>query len=723
MTPAQNIMAALESKGKHVRRIGRKAEAQCPAHEDRVASLSISEGEDGRSLICCHAGCDAKDVLAAIGMSMADAFPPKNDAHQAGGNGHAAPKAYPTKAGAIEAARVSVARSENISIDQVRFAQAWDYPRAAVLRFDLPTPAGEKTRKSFRPIRRVNGGWQVGDPPGKWPLYHLDALAEAGRVYLCEGEKATDAAAAVGLAATTSAHGAKSAAKTDWKLPAETKELVILPDHDEAGEKYATEAAVLAQAANPGLRVRIVRLAALAGADFPKGGDFADFSADFRDGADADAIRAEVKAAADAAADLATSPPKQPNLALPGSSAILTCLADVQPREIKWLWPGRIPIGRLTLLVGHPGGGKSFLTTYMTANVTRGWRWPDGGGCPQGSVILVSAEDDPGDTIRPRCDAHDADAAKVQILSGVEWTGEDGERKEVVFTLANLAALESAIKSLPDLRLIVIDPIGSYLGGKADAHRDNEVRGILAPVAKLAEQYSVAVLIVAHRRKSSAGTADETALGSRAFTGIARAVWHLSRDPENKERRLFLNGKNNLAREASGLAFAIVGDGLGAHIEWEEGAVEMNADEGLAAEQSAEAEKPGPKPVIRDAAQTWLIERLADGPVEAKTMEEEAKSAKLAWRTVQRASHDLGVLVGRSGFGAPYTWRLPPSFSAQKTMPAKNEAKTTNTWQLGNLASKENAEQKRQIAHGGSMSATLDLCGGDGEHERDGGEV
>ena len=100
-----------------------------------------------------------------------------------------------------------------------------------------------------------------------------------------------------------------------------------------------------------------------------------------------------------------------------GHSPILTCLADVEPREVKWLWSGRIPLGRITLLVGRPGEGKSFLTTDIAARVTTGSPWPDGrGNAPKGSVIIISAEDDPADTIRPRLDAHHADARRVHLL-------------------------------------------------------------------------------------------------------------------------------------------------------------------------------------------------------------------------------------------------------------------------------------------------------------------
>lgn len=266
----------------------------------------------------------------------------------------------------------------------------------------------------------------------------------------------------------------------------------------------------------------------------------------------ADELRATVEAMAEAAQDV--SPAKTPE---PGP--VLTCLADVEPRPVSWLWAGRIPLGRITLLVGRPGEGKSFLTTDAAARVTTGTPWPDGSECPKGSVILISAEDDPHDTIRPRLDAHYADARKVHLLSAVRRVDADGQYERMI-TLADLDAIEAALVRLPDCKLIVVDPIGSFLGGRTDAHRDNEVRGVLAPIAALAEKYGPAVLVVAHRRKSPGSIADDLALGSRAFTGIARAVWHLTRDHENKARRLLLPGKNNLAREGDGLAFSIIGD-------------------------------------------------------------------------------------------------------------------------------------------------------------------
>ena len=343
------------------------------------------------------------------------------------------------------------------------------------------------------------------------------------------------------------------------------------------------------------------------------------------------------------------------DIAHPGSQPVLRCVADIAAREVAWLWRDRIPLGRLTLLVGRPGEGKSFLACDIAARVSRGAPFPDGADCPEGSVILVSAEDDPADTIRPRLDAHKANVRRIHLLSAVRYVGEDGTSKEVMFTLADVAAIESALKALVDCRLIVVDPIGSVLGGRVDAHRDNEVRSVLAPIARLAEKYGVAVLIIAHRRKAGGDHADDLALGSRAFTGIARAVWHLVRDPEQKERRLLLSGKNNLSVEGNGLAFTIAGNP--AVLAWEANPITMNADDALATsnrdgEESREGARLG-------EAQKWLRELLAVGPLAAKDIQRQARECGIASRTLARAKREENVRAYRPNVPGPWYWGLP----------------------------------------------------------------
>lgn len=219
---------------------------------------------------------------------------------------------------------------------------------------------------------------------------------------------------------------------------------------------------------------------------------------------------------------------------------------------------------------------------------------------------------------------------------------------------------------LPDCKLIVMDPIGSYLGGQADAHRDNEVRAVLAPVCHLATQYGAAVVVVAHTRKAIAANADDMAMGSRAFTGLARSVLHLLIDPDDvtKQRRLLLPGKNNLAERPVGLAFDIgPGDVEGrACIRWMDGEVTITADEAVNREPQQDDERR----TERDEAADWLRQTLANGPMLAKEVKELAKEGEgIAPRTLDRAKKAVSVIAYRPENPGPWYWRLSEAGAAR----------------------------------------------------------
>jgi hypothetical protein len=333
-------------------------------------------------------------------------------------------------------------------------------------------------------------------------------------------------------------------------------------------------------------------------------------------------------------------------------------MADVEPREIKWLWPGRVPRGRITLLVGKPKEGKSFLTIDMASRVSTGTPWPDGTECPKGSVILISVEDDPHDTIRPRLDAHGADVDKIHLIRGLQIPDANGEPQEIMFTLQDVANLEAAFNRMPDCKLVVIDPIGSFLGGKVDARSDIEVRGILAPVAQLAQRHGVAVLVVCHTRKTPGSNADEQTLGSRGFVGTARSVWHMFRDTENKARRLLLPGGQNCGQEPDGLAFSI--EGQPARLYWEPDPVAMTADDRVASDRDGQRQKPGPAPAQRAEAARWLADTLSKGPRRAKKiMDEWVDRCNGSPTTLKRAKKALGVVAYRPAVPGPWWLRLP----------------------------------------------------------------
>jgi putative DNA primase/helicase len=350
--------------------------------------------------------------------------------------------------------------------------------------------------------------------------------------------------------------------------------------------------------------------------------------------------------------------PQEADLPPPDSyGPAIVCMADVESRPVNWLWRNRIARGRITLVVGMPGCGKSFVTCDLASRISTGTPWPDGEPCERGRTIFITAEDDPHDTIRPRLDAHHADVSRIHLLSGVKRV-EKGETKELSFTLTDVDILEEALLKVPECRLVVVDPIGSFLGRRCDAHRDNEVRAVLAPIAKLAEQYETAMLLVAHRRKGAATSADDLALGSRAFTGLARSVWHLSRDPETPLRRLLLPGKSNLAAETTGLAFTIAGEPASVH--WERDPVAMSADEALARENGG---RTGGTSTAEDEAVDWLRARLADGPQPAKDTKDAASADGIASRTLDRAKRKLNVRAAPDGYRGPWVWRLPDELS------------------------------------------------------------
>jgi len=492
--------------------------------------------------------------------------------------------------------------------------------------------------------------------PAPRPLYNLPAILKADPdepIFVLEGEKATDAALRCGLVATTSSGGAQAAGKTDWS-PMRNRHVVILPDGDEPGERFATDAARLCREA--GVKdVRILRLADHA-PGLPAGGDLADIleSAEWcklplGDAATPEDLGRWLRAAAERVEPLQSEPTK-PELS-PGP--VTVCLADVRPEPIRWLWENRVPSGRLTLLVGAAGCGKSLVTTDMAARVSTGRPWPDGAECPQGSVLLLLAEDNPADTVRPRLDAAGADVRRVHLLQAVRYT-EQGATHERVVTLADIDAIEQALKAVGDVKLLIVDPIGSYLGADTDAHRDNEVRGVLGPLALLGEKFGTAIVVVAHRRKSPAIVADDMAIGARAFTGLARAVWHLSADPNDKERRLLLAGKNNLAKPQPGLAFRIAGDVI-PHLAWESDPVMLDADAVLAMERSPR----GPRADSRGNAEEWLAAALADGPRLAKELVDDWVGGQCgSERTLRRARAALDVVAFRREVPGPWWWRL-----------------------------------------------------------------
>jgi AAA domain len=323
---------------------------------------------------------------------------------------------------------------------------------------------------------------------------------------------------------------------------------------------------------------------------------------------------------------------------------VLVRLQDVRPEPVTWLWPGRLAAGKIALLVGDPGLGKSWITLDLAARLSAGRAMPDDGpAVPPGDVILLSAEDGLADTIRPRLDALGADVARIHHLAVLR--AGDAER---AVQLNDIAALDFAIRET-GARLIIIDPIAAYLGS-TDAHRDAEVRGLMAPLAALAERTDAAILGVMHLAKNAQRPAIYRAVGSIAFAAAARTVLAVAADPERDDRRIMAAVKSNLAASPAALAYTL-----------SDGRLVWAAEPVSQVDVDALLRGPVLDRQERRAADDWLLERLADGPVPVGEIRAAARGAGLAWRTLERAKTRLGVQAELLGYGSAgrWQWHLP----------------------------------------------------------------
>ncbi len=249
---------------------------------------------DGFAAVQWVAGVDFPEAVKKIGGYLGIASPNGNGKQKKPkGKGHATQEAA---IGAVDWVMAEKADPPGKRVAVWHYPDAAGEPVAGVIRYDVPTPEGEKQRKTFRPVSKHGDKWFCADPSGSWPLYGLPALADATMALQPEGEKAADALRSVGLVATTSAHGAKSPRKTDWG-PVAGKTLVFLPDDDEAGASYLVKCAACLATLDPRPIVKRLDLP-----DLPPKGDAYDFIALRRAAGATDSdIRREIESLADAA--------------------------------------------------------------------------------------------------------------------------------------------------------------------------------------------------------------------------------------------------------------------------------------------------------------------------------------------------------------------------------------------------------------------------------------
>lgn len=359
---------------------------------------------------------------------------------------------------------------------------------------------------------------------------------------------------------------------------------------------------------------------------------------------------------------------KQKNNVQPATKpkAIIKKMGDIKSQRIRWLWANRIAQGKPYFIAGDPGLGKSMLSCGLASTVSNGGRWPDGSLCPKGDVIIISAEDDPGDTIRPRLDAAGADVNRVYILEAISDIDGDGLPIDRTLSLKrDVDALDEALGDLPECRLVIIDPISAYMGG-VDSHNNTDVRAVLAPITEIASRRNVTIISITHLNKGG-GSAIYRTMGSLAFVAAARGAFGVVRDQEQQDRRLFLPIKNNIGDDRTGHAYRIRTNAADVpYIEWEDEPISEDVNDALLSTPvDADAKSS------REAARDFLKAELKDGVVAVKELIKRAKGIGLNWDTVSKARYDLKVIASRRKFDGGWDWELPEHGFEVDTQPER----------------------------------------------------
>ena len=316
-------------------------------------------------------------------------------------------------------------------------------------------------------------------------------------------------------------------------------------------------------------------------------------------------------------------------------------MESVKVEQIEWLLYPFIPFGKVTIIQGDPGEGKTTMVLQIIAKLTRGepilLNKKSQKEAQQDSeenlkqevlsqdkpiqpvnVIYQTAEDGLGDTIKPRLLAAGADCSRVLVI----------DDREQPLTMLDVR-LEEAIMQTK-ARMVVLDPIQGFLGTDVDMHRANEIRPLMKRMAVLAEKYHCAIILIGHMNKNSNGKSSYRGLGSIDFQAAARSVLIVGRLKDEPETRVMCHVKSSLAPEGKSVAFRLDKE---TGFQWI-GEYDISADDLLSGDARGQKSR---------IAKEFLLDILADGGMAQKKIEEEANKQGIKKKTLRNAKQELEI--------------------------------------------------------------------------------
>ena len=507
------------------------------------------------------------------------------------------------------------------------------------MRFDLPDG-----RKNVLPYTygTLDGqlDWQLRAPHAPFPLFNLPEILsrKEAPILIVEGEKTAEAAKRLfpEYVVTTTAGGYGAPSKSNMSQ-LKGKDVSIWPDNDDAGMKYADK--LIELLADVGAQsLRLVEVPP----SFPPHWDLAD---EIADGYTMDSICELLANASDVTPNDGIEP-------LP-----MICMSDVAPEDVNWLWDPFIARGNLTMLDGDPGLGKSHVTLAIAAALSLGKLLPAQSIATRGTTLLVSCEDSLGCSVKPRLIKMSANCDHIFAYPELFTLDLEGQLK----------LRKTVEQERPDL--IIIDPIFAYMGAGVDTNSANKVRAILAPLAKLAEEFQCAIVCVRHLSKGTTGQSlMHRGMGSIDFSAAARSTLTVVLHPENENERIIVHSKTNIGPKGPSIEFSFEGDAF----RWI-GISEFRESDFVDQTNTHSHQKTRKG----SEAEAFLKEILEPGPQRSTLVYDMADEAEISRSSLNRAKERLGVVSTKGrGEDSGWTWSLPRS---QATSPvAHNDENVEN---------------------------------------------